>query len=226
MICGCFRQRKRCRRTGALISATASRERPPCSPPRTVSRDAKNSKNDRYGHHAGGPGRVEPPLLWLLCFAGLRDLRGLRANRGACGCLGAVGEPAGSRDAREAREETRRTAKLIDTGIAPADPGAPNHNSCGCCASVRDGPARLRANDPHAAPRRSRRDQTKRPHSRSTSITDAVPMPKRWDVTADNPELFAALIRKSTPFLLSSFSPCDLFQQTDDEHRERITRRR
>ncbi len=211
MICGRFWRRKRCRRTGALISATASRERPPCSPPRTVSRDAKNSKNDRYGHHAGGPGRVEPPLLWVLFFAGLRDLRGLRANRSACGCLGAVGESAGSREARGTREETRRTAQLIDTGIAAADPGVSNHNSCGYGASVRVGRARLRANDRQAAPRRSSRDQTKRPHSQSTSITDAVRMPKRWDVTADNPELFAALISSgpnSVPASSCNASPC------------------
>ena len=180
MIRGGFWWRTRCRRTGAILSATASRERLPCSPPRTVLRRvAKYSKNDRYGHRAGGPGRAEPPLLWLLCFAGLRDLRGLRANCGACGCGGAVAEPAGSREARGAREESRRTATLIDTGIASADPGVPNHNSCGYGASVNDGPARLRANDRHAAPRRSSRDQTKRPHSQSTSITDAVPMPKR-----------------------------------------------
>jgi len=31
--------------------------------------------------------------------------------------------------------ETRSTAKLINTGIAPADAGAPNHYSCGCCSS-------------------------------------------------------------------------------------------
>ena len=161
MICGCFWQRTRCRRKGAIISVTASRERPPCSPPRTVSRNAKNHPNDRAGHRAVGPGRAEPPLLWLLFFASLRDLRGVRANCGACGCLGAVGEPVSSREARGAREESRRTATLIDSGIAPADPGAPNHDSCGYGASVRDGPARLRANDRHAAPRRSSRDQEK-----------------------------------------------------------------
>ncbi len=31
--------------------------------------------------------------------------------------------------------ETRSTTKMIETGIAPADLGAPNHHSCGCCSS-------------------------------------------------------------------------------------------
>ena len=54
--------------------------------------------------------------------------------------------------------ETRRPAELIDTGIASADLGAPNHRSCGYGASVRDSPARLRATNRQAAPRRSSRD--------------------------------------------------------------------
>jgi len=54
-------------------SATASRERLPCSLPRTVSRDAKTSRTDRYGHRVGGPGRAEPPPLWLRCFFARRS---------------------------------------------------------------------------------------------------------------------------------------------------------
>ncbi|WP_373057956.1 hypothetical protein [Gemmatimonas sp.] len=33
------------------------------------------------------------------------------------------------------REGSRRTAKRIDLGIAPADGGAPNHHSCCSCSS-------------------------------------------------------------------------------------------
>ena len=53
--------------------------------------------------------------------------------------------------------------------------GAPNRHSWWCCASVQDGPARLRAKDRNSVPRRSNRDQTKRPRSASQSTTYTAP---------------------------------------------------
>ena len=73
------------------------------------------------------------------------------------------------------REDTRRPAQLIDYRHRIGGPG--------------------RA-DRQAAHLRCSRHRTKRPHSQSTSITDAARKPKRRDVTVDNPELLAALISK------------------------------
>ena len=71
----------------------------------------------------------------------------------------------------------------------PTRGGAANHHACCGGSSMQDGPARLRAKDRHATPRRSRRDHTKRRRSPSKSTTYTVLIPKRRDALEQRQQL-------------------------------------